>query len=181
MNRILFIDPGTTFGWAHTEQNWVESGIVNLSKLTFGQRVSTFHKWLEANIPGMSMEAVLFEECFQKGPYAAQVYGGWLYGITLICETHNIPYLGVNVNTIRAYARKQGFYNDKVVAKKSAKMGITMAVLLDKKPRPRPEWKLSALPRMQNNESDARWGLEYVLQEESILNQLGIYTQPAIN
>jgi len=178
--NIMFIDPGTTFGWARTEEDWCRSGVVDLSKQTFGQRAVAFYKWLDDNCAGMN--AVVFEECFQKGPYAAQVYGGWLFGLALYCETHNIPYLGVNVNTIRAYARRQGFFNDKVTAKKFQRQHNTsFPVPLDKKPRPRPEWKLSAPIRSQNNESDARWGLEYVLQEETVLNQLGIHTQPAID
>ena len=33
----------------------------------------------------------------------------------------------------------------------------------DVKPRPRPEWKLTSPPKMQEHEIDARWGLEYTL------------------
>lgn len=202
--KIIFIDPATVFGWAIAEEvsdlgsmngaHIISSGGVVVLPTDPGPRVAKFWNELGRIITPTSEETILqrpaiptfvaWEEAAFSWHGAAQsrMYGTWEGILLLFCEVHNIPYMTVNGATIKAYAKSQGFYNQRKPKPRQRKHGpwapgrepITIYNRrvefwenepFDAKPLPRPEWKLASVGKMQNNEVDARWGLEYIIKQ----------------
>lgn len=188
--KVIFIDPGTNFGWAVMDRcgkKSYTSGVVTLPKES-GPRVVEFWEWLEDNILGakaatsLTLTFLAWEEAAWGGyGTAMRMYGMWEGLLIKFCEDHEISYCTVNGSTLKSYIRKQGFYLPPPRRPSKPKKGATKKAqdaykaLLEKwnaakkgfdvKPRPRPEWPLTSKEKLQNNETDARWGLEYVLIE----------------
>ena len=187
--HVLFIDPGTSWGWALCEASkeglyvTVSSGAMTLDGKTYGERALAFWDALADIAPAHLRADMLFaweEAPFDfRGGSAARVAGGWYYAMTLFCEMHKIAYQPFNQSEIKAYVARQGFYTRRKPQPKK-RAGESAAELakrvraweetpFDKKPRPRPEWLLSIVDvsaknrALRENEVDARWGLEYVL------------------
>jgi len=108
------------------------------------------------------------EAAFCGHSKADRMYGTWEGLLILFCEVHKIPYMTLNQSTIKAYARKQGFYEKKseivVASPKKTKKGFYVKKPKSK-PSPRPEWKLNSASKLQEHEIDARWGLECLLEK----------------
>lgn len=199
--KIVFIDPATTFGWARRSAitgaaHIIESGVVVLPKDP-GLRVMKFWNELGKIItptpgevvrqrPALSTFVVWEEAAFSwHGASQSRMYGTWEGILLLFCEIHKIPYATVNVSTIKAYARQQGFFTPRKPKPRRRKgekkidwqhrVKVWENVPFDAKPRPRPEWVLTGKNdvfgligrKYDDNEVDARWGLEYVEKQQS--------------
>ncbi len=117
------------------------------------------------------------EAAFSRHHAASRMYGMWEGLLLLFCEQHKIPYIAVNQSTIKTHAKREGFYNPRPPrphrAKKEKAAGFKVRMdswkaliattKFDDKPRPRPEWQLTAPEKLQEHEIDSRWGLEYIL------------------
>jgi len=154
--KIFFIDPGTNYGWAISENGKVSSGADSLPCKP-GQKVLKFWYDLAKLAPtgtGTSDLLLVWEEAaFSRYHTASRMYGMWEGLLVLFCELHRIPYMAVNVSSIKKYIREQGYCDDK------------------EKPRAREEWKLTASSKLQEHEIDALWGLEYVIHQLSTKNK----------
>jgi hypothetical protein len=192
--KIIFIDPGTSFGWAEHRNDgaWSKnfSGAITMTFKTPGENVKWFWDHLNALVltpdrPIAADTIIAWEEAaFSRFGRQDRMYGTWEGILLLFCELHKIEYHALNVATIKAYARKQGFYTRPPQAprkKKGERIRAFNARLkewqksingkhFDAKPKPRPEWQLSSVGKFQEHEIDARWGLECLrsqLKEEN--------------
>lgn len=162
--KVLFIDPGTNFGWAeyHNQEKETQSlvfissrsGAMKLTGETLGERVMELWHELESLAVIQQVDFLAWEEAaFSRFGKQDRMYGTWEGVLLLFCEMNKIPYMTLNQSTIKAYAKKQGFYGEK--NSKGKKL----------KPAPRPEWKLMSTPKLQEHEIDSRWGLECLVKQ----------------
>ena len=114
---VLALDLGTTTGWALRGQDGgITSGTISFKTSRFeggGMRYLRFRGWL-AEIAGLSggIARIAFEEVQRHaGTGAAHAYGGFLATLTAWCEQEAIPYQGVPVGTIKAFATGRGNAN----------------------------------------------------------------------
>jgi hypothetical protein len=196
-SKIVFIDPGTNLGWAKWQPPFKGAGkqVITSGSAAFpktpGPRVVAFVAQLEELLGKFcaadSGAYVAWEEAaFSfKGGRAERMYGTWEGLLMYFCETRGIPYQALNGSTLKAYARANGFYTPsprrpnklKKGASKADKKTYADALAVwkknkknfDAKPRPRPTWKLSSEPKMQEHEIDARWGLEFIMKQLEVL------------
>lgn len=171
--KIVFIDPGTTMGYAVVDDNKLItspehyfSGSENLSKDP-GLRVVNFWNALKKIIGADPIETqdndgilVAWEEAaFSRYHTASRMYGMWEGLLLHYCEMHKVAYLAVNQSSIKSYCRKSGYLKDyDTVNGKRVKVKGKRA-----KPSPREIWKLTSEKNLREHEIDARWGLEYVI------------------
>ena len=73
-------------------------------------RYLKFRAWLAEMLRNAGeIHAVYFEEVRRHaGTDAAHIYGGFLAILTAFCESHNIPYSGIPVGTIKKAATGKG-------------------------------------------------------------------------
>ena len=116
-HAVLALDLGTTTGWALRGQDGViTSGTMTFKPTRFeggGMRFLRFRGWLAeiANLSG-GVARIVFEEVrAHAGTDAAHIYGGFLAHLTAWCEEHEVPYEGVPVGTIKAFATGKGNAN----------------------------------------------------------------------
>lgn len=157
--------------WLQLEQMFFP----NLINIPYGE----FTRRLEYNRLSDKPEETFFaweEAAFSwHGAAQSRMYGTWEGLLLLFCEMHKIPYCTVNQATIKAYAQKQGLFTPRKPRPRWHKgekpvehirrIEAWAITPFDAKPRPRPEWKLTSAAKIQNNECDARWGLEYILKQ----------------
>lgn len=111
---ILSLDLGTCTGWAiRDEQGQIISGSIRFKPDRFeggGMRYLRFKRWLtETKASAREIHAVYFEEVRRHaGVDAAHAYGGFLAHLTAWCESHNIPYAGIPVGTIKRFITGKG-------------------------------------------------------------------------
>lgn len=107
MQKILAIDPGTYCGYALSP---FESGTWDLSTRRHeggGMRFFRLRTHLDRVCP--KVDLVVYEEVRgHRGTDAAQVYGGIVAILQEHCETHEIPYQGVPVSTLKKFATGKG-------------------------------------------------------------------------
>ena len=116
-HAVLALDLGTTTGWALRNQDGgITSGIMTFRPTRFeggGMRFLRFRGWL-AEVAALSggVARIVFEEVrAHAGTDAAHLYGGWLAILSAWSEQHGIPYQGVPVGTIKAFATGKGNAN----------------------------------------------------------------------
>ena len=116
-HAVLALDLGTTTGWALRGQDGgILSGTMTFKPTRFeggGMRFLRFRGWL-AQIADLSagITRIVFEEVrAHVGTDAAHIYGGFLATLTAWCEQQSIPYEGVPVGTIKAFATGKGNAN----------------------------------------------------------------------
>lgn len=147
--KVLALDLGTQTGWALSGPDRVISGSQSF-KLRgtdgAGMRFLRFKRWLsDINLSAGDIGEVYFEEVRRHaGTDAAHIYGGFMAHLTAWCETHNIPYQGVAVGTIKKAATGKGN------AKKDAMIDAAKAV---------------GFAPTDDNEADAIHLLRYALKE----------------
>ena len=114
---VLALDLGTTTGWALRGQyGGITSGTITFKPTRFEggwMRFLRFRGWL-VEVAGLSggLARIVFEEVrAHAGTDAAHLYGGWLAHLTAWCEEHDVPYQGVPVGTIKAFATGKGNAN----------------------------------------------------------------------
>ena len=114
---VLALDLGTTTGWALRGQfGGITSGTVTFKPTRFeggGMRFLRFRAWL-AEVSALSggVARIVFEEVrAHAGTDAAHIYGGFLAHLTAWSEEHEVPYQGVPVGTIKAFATGKGNAN----------------------------------------------------------------------
>jgi hypothetical protein len=179
-NKVIFIDPGTNLGWAEwrpskivrrsvsvkSRQRGLQDGGAIALPHEPGERVRAFMEELERLMGAFcTVDPKIYlaweEAAFGQFGRADRMYGTWEGLLLYFCEMHGVTYRAINQSTLKAYIREQGFY-----------LGAKERKLLkpkDRKPKPRPEWKLYSLPKLQEHEIDARWGLEYVVKQLEVL------------
>lgn len=110
--NILALDLGTKTGWAASVNGTTVSGVQNFTPRRFdggGMRFLRFREWLSELLGKHKFNLVCFEEVRRHlGTDAAHVYGGLMGQLTSICEEMSIPYEGVAVGTIKAFACGKG-------------------------------------------------------------------------
>lgn len=116
-HAVLALDLGTTTGWAlRSPAGTITSGTMTFKPTRFeggGMRFLRFRGWL-AQIADLSggITRIVFEEVrAHAGTDAAHVYGGFLATLTAWCEQQSVPYEGVPVGTIKAFATGKGNAN----------------------------------------------------------------------
>ena len=116
-HAVLALDLGTTTGWAlRGHDGAITSGTMTFRPSRFeggGMRFLRFRGWLAeiANLSG-GVARVVFEEVrAHAGTDAAHIYGGFLAHLTAWCEEQEVPYEGVPVGTIKAFATGKGNAN----------------------------------------------------------------------
>lgn len=113
--NILALDLGSKTGWALLQEFSVSSG--SLSFVTnrtagYGLRFLNFHNWLVGMFQKHKIDLVVFEDVKNHvGVYAAHAYGGFLAGLTAVCEENNVPYQGFGVKTIKKFITGNGNAN----------------------------------------------------------------------
>lgn len=111
---ILALDLGTTTGWAlRTQNDVILSGTRHFRPSRFeggGMRYLRFTGWLDDVLEHAGgLDSVLFEEVrAHAGTDAAHVFGGFLATLTAWCESHEVPYEGVPVATIKRHVTGKG-------------------------------------------------------------------------
>lgn len=127
----LFLDLGTTTGWASIRPNGQEnSGTQNFAPGRYeggGMRYVRFWAWLDEMKRYLGkIEAIYFEEVRRHiGVDAAHAYGGFMSHLTSWCETNDIPYLGVPVATIKKAVTGKGNANKAEVINAVRKLGYS--------------------------------------------------------
>lgn len=145
---VLALDLGSRTGWAsHCDRGGISSGFVDFKNSRYeggGMRYLRFRRWLDAFAP--RPEALYFEAVRRhKGTDAAHVYGGLLATVTSWCEDHGIPYQGVPVGTIKKHATGKGNASKERMIAAANRKGLNS---------------------QDDNECDAWWLLDHVLQQE---------------
>ena len=114
---VLALDLGTTTGWALRNQDGgITSGTMTFRPSRFeggGMRFLRFRTWLTEVATLISgLGQIVFEEVrAHAGTDAAHIYGGFLAHLSAWCEERGIPYQGVPVGTIKAFATGKGNAN----------------------------------------------------------------------
>jgi hypothetical protein len=114
---VLALDLGTTTGWAlRSRDGGITSGTITFKPSRFeggGMRFLRFRTWLtEVATLANGLGKIVFEEVrAHAGTDAAHIYGGFLAHLSAWCEEHGIPYQGVPVGTIKAFATGKGNAN----------------------------------------------------------------------
>jgi len=116
-HAVLALDLGTTTGWAlRSQDGGITSGTMAFKPSRFeggGMRYLRFRGWL-AEIAGLSggIARIAFEEVRRHvSTDSSHAYGGFLATLTAWCEQEAIPYEGVPVGTIKAFATGKGNAN----------------------------------------------------------------------
>ncbi len=142
MKTILAIDPGTKCGWCLWRESGCVSGVWNLKEGRFeggGMRYLRLTHFLDEAHEAADVDMVAFEEVRNHmGIDAAHIYGGIIATITSWCEFNKIPYQGIPVATIKAFATGKG----------NAKKDAMIAAAAEK-------WPEAGIK--DDNEADARW------------------------
>jgi crossover junction endodeoxyribonuclease RuvC len=104
MKSTLALDLGTSCGWAFSPAGQtIISGVMDLrpDKASGGKLIARLNELFDAK----AIDLVVYEEVrSHKGVIAAQVYGELLATLTAWCESKQIPYKGVPVQTIKKFA-----------------------------------------------------------------------------
>jgi hypothetical protein len=122
---ILALDLGTTTGWAmRTRNDIILSGVRRFRPSRFeggGMRYLRFTGWLDDVLSYVGgLDSLFFEEVrAHAGTNAAHIYGGFLGTLTAWCESHDVPYEGVPVATIKRHVTGKG---------NASKQAVTAAV-----------------------------------------------------
>jgi hypothetical protein len=176
--KIIFIDPGTKWGWTIWEKDsllypvdecWdgVTTGSCILPTAP-GPRVVEFWnmleditklglKWPGSAVAHEGMFIAWEESAFTGFSKADRMYGMWEGLLILFCELHKVPYLALSGSRIKGYIGREGFYPSMKERKLLPKA--------ERKPRPRLEWQFTCEKKMLEHEVDSRWGLEYLIKE----------------
>ena len=116
-HAVLALDLGTTTGWAlRSPDGTTTSGTMSFKPTRFeggGMRFLRFRGWL-AQIADLSggITRIAFEEVRRHvSTDSSHAYGGFLATLTAWCEQEAIPYEGVPVGTIKAFATGKGNAN----------------------------------------------------------------------
>lgn len=184
-NKVVFIDPGTKFGFAiannvETFDPFQLSSGASALPSEPGPKVMEFWKKLH-DIVGTKepvQTLVAWEEAAFtfNNPRQERWYGTWEGVLLLFCELYKIPYMSVHNSTIKACANHAGYFDRRKPKPRKSKDETAVHYHMrvkawsedknfDKKPRPRKEWKLTSAPDLQEHEIDSRWGLELVLNK----------------
>lgn len=127
MKKALCLDLGTTTGWALGEwrdYNNEPHPIITSGTMSFkpqrweggGMRYLRFVEWLKEIHMGSRIEGVFYEEVRRHlGVDAAHVYGGFMGHLTSFCESHDIPYDGIPVGTIKKHITGRANANKRLV------------------------------------------------------------------
>ncbi len=161
--RFVGIDPGTYCGYAFTDTDEVEihqSGVWNLQPSRHeggGMRYLRLENYLAQVLGGHIGNAALFYEEVRghKGTDAAQVYGGIIATITRVCETHQVPYMGIPVGTIKKRATGKGNCSKEAMIEATSQFWKGRVMFSD----------MSAMP---SDQADALWVLQCGLDELTI-------------
>ena len=114
---VLALDLGTTTGWAlRGRDGGITSGTITFKPSRFeggGMRFLRFRSWLaEVTAHSGGLGQIVFEEVrAHAGTDAAHIYGGFLAILVAWCEERGVPYQGVPVGTIKAFATGKGNAN----------------------------------------------------------------------
>jgi len=118
--RVIAIDPGTSCGYAYTDDGKVhvaQSGVWDLKPRRHeggGMRYLRFANYLDEMLKCHADGgcAVFYEEVRRHaGTDAAHVYGGIIAVIGASCEDLALPYMGIPVGTIKKRATGKGNAN----------------------------------------------------------------------
>ncbi len=112
---LLSLDLGTKTGFCVGTRKSHVSGVWNMKPSRFeggGMRFVKFRAKLNEIRAAWPIERVAFEEVRRHaGTDAAHVYGGLMAVLTEWCETHEVPYEGVPVGTIKKHWTGKGNAN----------------------------------------------------------------------
>ena len=113
---ILAIDPATITGYAIINKKGTikESGIIDLRPKrneSAGMRFVNMYKSIRHMVDKGILMVVFEEVKNHKGTYAAQIYGGLVSCIQLVCHDYDIPYTAIPVGTIKKHATGKGNAN----------------------------------------------------------------------
>lgn len=129
MESVLCLDLGILTGWAAVSNGQIESGVqaFKLKKTEgYGVRYVNFEAWLTERIAltGGGVEAVYYEDVLHHtGTKAAHCYGAFKGVIGMVCERRGIPYVGVNVKTIKKFMAGTGNASKAQMIEAIRKMG----------------------------------------------------------
>lgn len=103
---ILAVDLGTKLGWAHAKGKKIKSGTVHFKTEHFdgaGMVFLKFERWLQQfkSVDLLAVEGVMSHGVGQT--YQQHRYGGLLAIIQKFGDTHEIPYTGEGVTTIKKF------------------------------------------------------------------------------
>ena len=135
--RILALDLGRHTGWALWQDNRRESGVREFKAgrhVGAGMEFVHFRSWLgEFHSSGMPqqyhLDMIVYEEVRRHlGTDAAHMYGAFWGTLTAWCQTHEVPFQGVPVATIKKFATGKGNANkDEMVAAVCSRFGCPCA------------------------------------------------------
>jgi crossover junction endodeoxyribonuclease RuvC len=128
---LLALDLGTTTGYCVGTRGAQVSGTWNLKPSRFdggGMRFVKFRARLDEIVSTFAIDMVVFEEVRRHaGTDAAHVYGGLMAILTEWCESHQIPYYGVPVGTIKRNWTGKGNANKQAMLAEAHRRGVVVA------------------------------------------------------
>ena len=145
---ILALDLGTTTGYAIGGEA-IQSGTMRWAKRgaaeDAGARFRRFSAWLRETITENGVSRVVYEDVRRhNATVAAHIYGGFKYALAAICGELGVEYEGVGVGVIKKHATERG---------NASKLEMLAAA------------NARGWQPADDNEADALWLLDYVLQE----------------
>lgn len=106
--RILALDLGRTTGWCllDTEKNdwhWGNHGFGQNHWESFGASLMRFELWLLESVQNLLPELVAYEQVAHQKGQGAYVIDAQRAILMLVLEKLGIPYMAVNVQTLKAF------------------------------------------------------------------------------
>lgn len=133
--NILALDLGTSCGWAMKSEGKITSGVWDLKPSKFdshGVRFLKFRRHLELELVIGSIQKVYYEAVRHHiGIDAAQMYGGYVSQVQLICHEYDLPYEGIPVQTIKKHATGSGNADKKMMIEAAIKKFKTVNIIND--------------------------------------------------
>ena len=165
--RILALDLGRSCGWALLEDGHILSGTKEFRPgrhTGAGMEFVQFRSWLSDfhadSLQDHRLDRIYYEEVHRHlGTHAAHVYGAFWGTLTAWCQTHEVPFEGVPVATIKRHATGKGNANKEAMVRAAVVHG----------------WSSKAAS-LTDDEADALALLDYaraILKGESLAQETG--------
>ena len=157
--NILSLDTATITGWAFysdvvKKKPVIKSGIIEFPFYDFddyGVPIHFFRSWLESFIKVYHIENIIFEQPTHRGVHT-KLLMGFIGVIMELCAIYSVQWIEIPGPTLKKYARIKGF---------PEKGAFAMDKDLVMEAGKNMGWKF-----VDDNECDALWMLDYLLEEQ---------------
>lgn len=109
--NILAVDIGTKTGWAISYNGMIESGVQDFSP-KFGESKGMlffkFRTWLQETLATGNINAVVYEDAYQKGKAARRIYDGMITRIMEVCDVNGVEYTFIGASALKKHITGKG-------------------------------------------------------------------------